>query len=232
MDSSKYTGSFSYVPIINQEYYLVGLTDTVINGQHFSQASSAIIDSGTSFLVGPSSDVASIAAAAGASYNSQAGGYTVSCSATVPTLTFTLGSTTASTSLTVSSSNWVINEGGTCILALEGSDIDSPTGGQMWILGDAFMRNFYTVFDVGNARMGFAPVVGSTPSPTQSSNGQSETDSSQSSNKDTSYVWIWPVGILIGLVVGFLVAYVAIQWRMKRKEQEKNYVKMVEFVQE
>jgi len=161
IDTSKYSGSIAYTPIINEEYYLVGLTEITINNQKFTQATSAIVDSGTSFLVGPSTDVGNIATAAGATYNSQNGVYEVSCSATTPSITFTLGSSATSTSFTVSSSSWVINQGGTCYLALSASDIDSPasSGGLMWILGDAFMRDWYTIFDVGTTQLGFAPAV-------------------------------------------------------------------------
>ena len=42
-----------------------------------------------------------------------------------------------------------------CALAFMALDVPPPRG-PLWVFGDVWMRKYYTVFDYGTARLGFA----------------------------------------------------------------------------
>jgi len=46
-----------------------------------------------------------------------------------------------------------------CHLAIIGVPIYSENGDRLWILGDTFMSYYYTTFDLGKRRIGFAKSV-------------------------------------------------------------------------
>jgi saccharopepsin len=53
---------------------------------------------------------------------------------------------------------YVMNVEGMCLFAFVGIDVPAPAG-PLWIMGDVFIRQWYTVFDWGNERVGFAKMA-------------------------------------------------------------------------
>jgi hypothetical protein len=111
----------------------------------------AIVDSGTSLMTGPKGEVSQLAAALGAKPNIM-GEYTVDCALVdqLPDVVFTIGGN----EYTIPGSKAVIQAQGLCLFAFMGMDFPEP--GPQWILGDVFMREYYTVFNYVDETIGFA----------------------------------------------------------------------------
>lgn len=154
IDSNHYTGEISYVPLSATLYWEINLDSMQINGQKVTTTTRAIVDSGTSLLAGPVADVKAIAKLVGAKPFLH-GEYLINCDkiATAPDLDILLGGKT----YTLTPADYIINEEGTCLFGMVGIDIPAPAG-PLWILGDPWLRKFYTVFDFGQKRLGFADI--------------------------------------------------------------------------
>jgi len=152
-DETKYTGDLVWEPLSQATYWEIDLDDVSAGGTSYASSTSGIVDSGTSLLTGPTSIVKDLAKSVGAKAN-VAGEYTVDCDATLPDITFTIGGNP----YTLTGDEYIIKSGTTCLFAFMGLDVPRPAG-PLWILGDVFMRKFYTVFDYENEQIGFATAI-------------------------------------------------------------------------
>jgi hypothetical protein len=150
VNSKYYTGDFTYIPLKDKSYWEIALEGVTLNGDVVdSNTKNAIIDSGTSLLAGPST----IAKAIGKTLNAQVilgKEFIVDCSTEVH-LSFNLGGT----EFKLDNKEAMIADDDQCLLGLMPIDIPAPRG-PLWILGDVFMRKYYTKFDIGQERLGFA----------------------------------------------------------------------------
>lgn len=152
-DEDKFEGDLNTVKLDAATYWQITL-DKVTAGDFEKKSSdkiTAIVDSGTSLLTGPKADVAKIAAAVGATPNI-VGEYTIDCKKLdeIPDVVFTIGGV----DYTIPGKKTVIQAQGTCLFAFMGMDFPAP--GPQWILGDVFMREYYTVFNYNDKTIGFA----------------------------------------------------------------------------
>ncbi|XP_062272924.1 pepsin A-like [Scomber scombrus] len=153
LDSSHYTGPVTWIPLTSATYWQIKMDSVTINGQTVacSGGCQAIIDTGTSLIVGPTSDINNMNSWVGAS-TGQYGEATVNCQniQTMPDVTFTLNghAFTVPASAYVSQSSYGCRTG----FGQEGTQ-------QLWILGDVFIREYYAIFDTQNQMVGLAQSV-------------------------------------------------------------------------
>ncbi len=149
IDKTKFQGPIQWVPLNSETYWQVKLSSMSLDGKEFKSVSPrAILDTGTSLLAGPTEDVRRIAKAAGATPISDRQ-YIIDCKKPLPALTFVLEDTPFTLE------DYRIDAGeGVCILGM--MPIDVPSGA-IWILGDVFLTQYYSIYDYGNSRVGLAP---------------------------------------------------------------------------
>ena len=152
-DPQYYTGDVAWVPL-KRRLLAYEMDSITLGGTPVTTADSttAIVDSGTSLLVGPDDAVSSIAASLNATANF-AGEYFVDCDADLPDMVVTI----SGVDFTLVGSDLVLNSGGECLLMIMGLDLTGT--GVDWILGDVFMRKYYTIFDYTNQKVGIATAV-------------------------------------------------------------------------
>lgn len=151
MNPDHYTGDITWVPLLSATYWEISMQDVTLDGTSYapSNAMKAIVDTGTSLLTGPSDAVAEMAKAVGAREVIE-GEYFMSCDATA-VMEFSIDGNT----YTLTPEDYLIPDGDLCLFGIIGLDIAEPNG-PLWILGDIFIRKYYSVFDVANERVGLA----------------------------------------------------------------------------
>ncbi|KAF2487222.1 aspartic endopeptidase Pep2 [Neohortaea acidophila] len=153
VDKDLYKGEMVKIPLRRKAYWEVDL-DAITFGDESAEldGTGVILDTGTSLIALPSTFAELLNKEIGAKkgFNGQ---YTVECDKrdSLPDLTFTL----TGHNFSISSYDYILEVQGSCISAIMGFDIPEPAG-PLAILGDAFLRKWYSVYDLGNNAVGLA----------------------------------------------------------------------------
>ncbi|KAH0618839.1 hypothetical protein JD844_018335 [Phrynosoma platyrhinos] len=156
VDTRLYSGQIYWAPVTEELYWQIGIQEFSIGGQATgwcSQGCQAIVDTGTSLLTVPKQFMNSFLNAVGAQQD-QYGQNTVNCNTVqnLPTISFTINGV----SFPLPPSAYILNNNGYCMVGIQPTYLPSQNGQPLWILGDVFLREYYSVYDMGNNRVGFA----------------------------------------------------------------------------
>ncbi|KAI9316386.1 endopeptidase [Dichotomocladium elegans] len=153
IDPTHYQGELTWAPVRRQGYWEIELQDIKFNGQRVGlDPVGAAIDTGSSLLVTPTTVADLINKELGAEKN-WAGQYILDCATVqdLPEFCFIF----SEKEFCLSATEYVLEVQNQCISGFMGMDIPEPIG-PLWIVGDVFLRKFYSVYDLSNSQVGLA----------------------------------------------------------------------------
>eukprot|EP01084_Bolivina_argentea_P298103 513662_1 len=143
-----------WADLLSETFFEISLHSISVNGHKCNTASNGIVDTGTSLLVGPVNEVLTLFIAIGGIYNQQTGQLYMDCfdKKDLNDIQITIfNGRNGYGTFTLTPNDYILESNGRCYLGIQGLE-----NLNFWILGDTFIRQYYTVFDMINNRIGFA----------------------------------------------------------------------------
>ncbi|NXJ26777.1 PEPA protein, partial [Dicrurus megarhynchus] len=144
------TRGISWIPLSAETYWQITMESVSVSGAPVACSSGcqAIVDTGTSLLAVPIRALRNLLSHLGASSSGE-----ISCEAAskLPDLVFHIHGE----EFPVPPRAYVLRSNGYCTLGLQGMDVPTEEG-ELWILGDVFIREYYVIFDRANNKVGLS----------------------------------------------------------------------------
>ncbi|XP_005496845.1 pepsin A-like [Zonotrichia leucophrys gambelii] len=144
------TRGISWIPLSAETYWQISMQSVSVSGTPVACSSGcqAIVDTGTTLLAVPIRAFRTLMRLLGASSSGE-----ISCEAVrnLPSLIFHINGK----QFPVPPRAYVLRSNGYCSLALQGMDVPTEEG-ELWILGDVFIREYYVIFDRANNKVGLS----------------------------------------------------------------------------
>jgi len=157
VNSDLFTGDFANSPVVQDAFWQIELQGASAGGDTITPSvPAAIVDTGTTLVIGAPDDVAAIFAqvpgAEDASSTAGPGFFTVPC-ASVPTISLMFAGTAFDISPDILNLGEIEEGSSDCVAGLMAADLG------FWVVGDVFLRNVYTSFNKGADEVGFATLA-------------------------------------------------------------------------
>ncbi|KAL0947626.1 hypothetical protein HGRIS_013714 [Hohenbuehelia grisea] len=154
-----FKGDITFTPVTQQAFWEIKMDSVAVDGNQVLGPADVIIDTGTTLVLGGFDQVAEL-------YKKIPGAQDASSSVGLGAFTFPCNSTSA-VSLSFGGKQFPISpdlfilgplpDGQNCVGSIVGSSV--AAGDASWIIGDRFLQNVYTIFDIGNSQVGFAELA-------------------------------------------------------------------------
>ncbi|NXV53537.1 PEPA protein, partial [Uria aalge] len=140
----------TWIPLSAETYWQIRMDSVSIGGEGIACAfgCQAIVDTGTSLLAVPDRALGTILSILGANSNGE-----ISCTAAsrLPSVVFHINGK----AFPVPPSAYVMESNGSCIVGFQGMDVPTESG-ELWILGDVFIREYYVIFNRATNMLGLS----------------------------------------------------------------------------
>ncbi|KAM6962117.1 nothepsin [Tautogolabrus adspersus] len=157
-DETLYTGPINWLPVTAKAYWQIQMDSVAVQGvsSFCPQGCQAIVDTGTSLIAGPTNDILNLQQLIGAS-PTNIGEFIIDCArlSSLPHVTFILGGKEYTLTAEQYVRKELFGDRELCFSGFQAVDIVTSEG-PLWILGDVFLTEYYSIFDRGLDRVGFA----------------------------------------------------------------------------
>lgn len=153
IDESKYSGDITWLPVRRKAYWEVKFEGIGLGDEYaVLEGHGAAIDTGTSLIALPSGLAEILNAEIGAK-KGWSGQYSIDCESrdSLPDLTLNFNGY----NFTITPHDYTLEVSGSCISAFTPMDFPEPVG-PLAIIGDAFLRKYYSIYDIGHNAVGLA----------------------------------------------------------------------------
>ncbi|KAI9311826.1 aspartic peptidase, partial [Dichotomocladium elegans] len=163
IDTGRYQGDLHYADVQGNKYWAIEMSRWRLAGDKdigSDAPRTVIVDSGTTLIIVTPTDASLIHSAIPGSVNNGDSTWSVPCDGLdkLQPLVLTIDD---QFDLVLQPKDYILQPVGPsssmCLSGIAGQQLNGND--ESWILGDVFLRRFYTVFDVGNKRIGFGASV-------------------------------------------------------------------------
>ncbi|KAK7149161.1 hypothetical protein R3I94_008692 [Phoxinus phoxinus] len=165
VDETRFVPPITWAPVTQKGYWQIRLDGVKVQGAlsfcyRSNHGCQAVVDTGTSLIGGPARDIMILQQFLGATPTA-GGEYLLDCARirSLPVVSFLIGGVEFSLTGEQYVRRETLNNKEICFSGFQSTDVPSPAGA-VWILGDVFLSQFYSVYDRGHSRVGLAPLAG------------------------------------------------------------------------